>query len=283
VNDIASSEGLDLECRLGNPTALGIHNKMVLVWANGKGYIHIGSINGGETSHKNNRELAIQVQSNDAYQYLASVFEYDWDASPSLITYTVYLPIVLKNYVPPAKYLLITEVFYDPTSIEDEMGEWIEIYNPAGFAVDLSGYKVGDEEMKDGTEGMYQFPDGESIPAGGVIVVAQTATGFKELNGFNPDFEFTDTDPSVPDLTPYLAWGTGDVFLANSGDEVLLLDDDDNPVDVVVYGTGHYSGVVAHPGVSPGRSLERYPPDRDTNDCEADFRERVTPNPGVVS
>jgi hypothetical protein len=92
VNDIASSEGLDLECRLGNPTALGIHNKMVLVWADGKGYVHIGSINGGETSHKNNRELAIQVQSNDAYEYLASVFEYDW---PKVI----YLPIVMKSCV----------------------------------------------------------------------------------------------------------------------------------------------------------------------------------------
>ena len=59
----------------------GIHNKMVLVQlSNGSSYVHIGSLNGSETSSKVNRELAIQIQSNAAYRYLADIFDYDWQA-----------------------------------------------------------------------------------------------------------------------------------------------------------------------------------------------------------
>ncbi len=80
VNQLARAEGLDLSARLGNPTYLGIHNKMVLVRAGGRGWVHVGSLNGSEGSAKVNRELALQVQSDAAYSYLAAVFESDWEA-----------------------------------------------------------------------------------------------------------------------------------------------------------------------------------------------------------
>ena len=80
VNQIAREEGLDLSARLGNPTWLGIHNKMVLVETGGRGWVHVGSLNGSEGSARANRELALQVQSDAAHDYLASVFWSDWDA-----------------------------------------------------------------------------------------------------------------------------------------------------------------------------------------------------------
>ncbi len=92
VNDLASSEGLDLACKLANPTGTGIHNKMVLVDDGGQGYIHTGSINGSENSSKSNREFAMQVQSNDAYAYLASVFCADWGE------YVLFLPVILHHH-----------------------------------------------------------------------------------------------------------------------------------------------------------------------------------------
>jgi hypothetical protein len=97
VNGIANMEGLDLACRRLNPTGTGIHNKMVLVWADGKGYAHTGSINGSENSSKNNREFAIQVQSDAAYSYLSSVFWPDWAKD---YEYSTYLPLIAQN-VPP--------------------------------------------------------------------------------------------------------------------------------------------------------------------------------------
>jgi phosphatidylserine/phosphatidylglycerophosphate/cardiolipin synthase-like enzyme len=95
VNGVASAEGLDLVCRRGNPTGTGIHNKMVLVSAGGRGWVHTGSINGSENSSKGNRELAVQVESAAAYAYLAGVFQHDW-ALVGEQTTTVYLPLVMK-------------------------------------------------------------------------------------------------------------------------------------------------------------------------------------------
>jgi cardiolipin synthase A/B len=78
VNGIASSEGLNLQCKRDSPTVTGIHNKMVLVYDGTNGWTHTGSINGSENSNKANRELAIQIKSLQGFNYLATVFNYDW-------------------------------------------------------------------------------------------------------------------------------------------------------------------------------------------------------------
>lgn len=176
-------------------------------------------------------------------------------------------------------HLLITEVFYD-TPGTDSQQEWMEIYNPTSSAVDLSGYKIGDEETQGGSEGMYQFPAGASLATGQKAVVALKATGFYALYGFNPDYEVVDTDASVPDLTPYSAWASGTIALSNSGDEVLLLNGADFAVDVVTYENGSYPGVIPNPGVQTGHSIERQPANVDTNDCSADFIDQASPSPG---
>ncbi len=277
LRSIARDEGLDLQARLGDPTSLGLHNKMVLVHAGGRGYVHAGSINGSEASSKVNRELALQVRSDAAYDYLQAVFEADWQAS----TPPVYLPAVFRGYAPPpvADHVLISEVYY-PTIPEKE---WVEIYNPTGQAVDLSAYKIGDAVYFDDAEGMFQFPPGTSLGPGQVLVVAATATGFREQFPYrSPDFEIVDSDPAVPDLLDYPAWGTWEWGLSNAGDEVLLLDGDDAIVDAVVYGEGAVPGVVPHPGVEFGHSLERFPIWLDTDDCSADFRDWPYPSPGEM-
>ena len=79
VNDLAVREGLDIQCRTANPTGLGIHNKMALVRLGGEGWVHVGSLNGSETSHKINRELALQFHSPPIYDYLARTWQWDWD------------------------------------------------------------------------------------------------------------------------------------------------------------------------------------------------------------
>ncbi|HJR80173.1 MAG TPA: lamin tail domain-containing protein [Anaerolineales bacterium] len=290
VGGVAASESLDLQCLIGDPTGTGIHNKMVLVWDGAQGWTHTGSINGSENSVKNNRELAVQVKSTDGYNYLAQVFNYDWIASgggPILPTPT---PTTLPTNTPTAtptftatpsgpQHLLISEVFYD-TPGTDSNEEWIEIYNPTASSVDLSGYKLGDEETSGGTEGMYQFPAGASIATGQRITVALKATGFFALYGVNPTYEVIDTGAAVPDMNVYSAWSSGTISLANTGDEVLLLNASDTAVDVVTFEVGVYSGVTAHPGVAVGHSIERSPANQDTNDCSTDFVDRTTPTPG---
>jgi phosphatidylserine/phosphatidylglycerophosphate/cardiolipin synthase-like enzyme len=273
----ARAEGLDLEVRLGNPTLLGLHNKMVLVEVDGRGTIHAGSLNGSEVSSKVNREVALQVQSDAAYAYLRALFDHDW----ATVRWWAFVPLAMSGYGPPqpAGHLLVSEVYYAVAKEE----EWVEIVNAAPATVDLSACKLGDAERPDVFEGMARFPAGATIPPYGVRVVAASAAAFRREYGRSPDYELYATDPAVPDMLPYAAWGTGEWHLANGGDQVLLLDALDRPVDVLVYGDAAYPGVVPHPGVSLyTHSLERYPALLDSGDCSLDFRDWPFPNPGQL-
>ncbi|RMF32277.1 MAG: lamin tail domain-containing protein, partial [Chloroflexi bacterium] len=177
--------------------------------------------------------------------------------------------------------LLISEVLYDPPGTEPDE-EWIEVYNRSNATVDLSGYKVGDDEkVSGGAEGMMQFPAGSSIGPGEAVIVANKATAFSAVYGFNPDYEMNDTDPTVPDMTKYTAWSNGNVSLRNAGDEVLLLDGTDNIVDAVSWGDSTYAFDPSVPGVAEGHSIERYPPDQDTDTAD-DWRDQASPSPGSV-
>ncbi len=60
VRSIAAAEGLDLDARLGNPTGGGIYAKLVLVRVGGETWSAVGSLNGGEVSHKINREVVLR-------------------------------------------------------------------------------------------------------------------------------------------------------------------------------------------------------------------------------
>ncbi|MDI6822449.1 MAG: lamin tail domain-containing protein [Actinomycetota bacterium] len=199
-----------------------------------------------------------------------------------LVTFAFLLTSAHSTSAGSASHLLISEVFYD-TPGADSNEEWIEIYNPTTSAIDISNYKVGDEETKGGSEGMFKFPDGTKIQAGAKMTVALKASGFYALYGRDSDFEISDTKAQVPDMLKYSIWGTGTISLANTGDEVLLLNEGDNAIDVVTYEKGSYPGVTPHPGVPTGHSLERFPPDRDTDDCSADFRDQPNPNPETMA
>jgi len=269
INRLAHSEGLDLRALMGDPTGYGVHNKMVLVnLHDGGGYIHVGSINGSESSNKANREMALQVQSDAAYAYLEAMFLNDWYRSAA-----IFLPLVAHNYLPP-QHLLISEVYY---ATGDTNREWVEIYNPTGLPVDLSAYKLGDAVAMTDYEAMYQFPAGAVIQPQQVLVIAVSGAETPKA-----DFELIN-DTDKPDMVRVAGWGTGNWTLANPGDQVLLIGPDNQPVDVVIWGTATYPGVLPHPGVTASSSsLERYPAAADTDDCAVDFRERAAPSPGVL-
>jgi phosphatidylserine/phosphatidylglycerophosphate/cardiolipin synthase-like enzyme len=284
VNQLARDEGLDLEAALCDPTFYGIHNKMVLVWLHGEGgYVHVGSINGSEGSSKVNRELALQVRSDEVYDYLARVFEADWRWA-----HPVFLPLVMANYTPPVDYVVVSEVMYRPSGQSSGNREWVELYNPTGRAIDISGWYLGDAAGQEYGAGRYRFPGGTVLPAHGVIVVAQQAEDFQGVSGFSkPHFEFLidpyRNDSTVADMIADGSWDGFGFALGDAGDKVILRDAGGQDVDVVVYGAAGYGGVIAHPGgVESDWSLERRPPDYDTDDCSVDFVPRYPATPGSV-
>lgn len=273
VNTIAGQEALSLRCSLGNPTGLGIHNKMVLARIDGHGYIHVGSLNGTELSHKGNREVTLQIQSDEAFHYLAGMFAADLGS-------TVYLPVNMREFAGAANRLLISEIVYDTPG--PDQAEFIELVNPTGVPVLLDGYAVGDAVQPADFEDRHLFPPGIVIPPGKTLVVALSAVAFWAEFGKSPDFEIIDSDPDVADLLDDPAWGDPKALfqLGNNGDEVLLWSGG-SLVDVVAYGDGSHPAVVSCPLlVQPNRSLERIPYWRDTDDCLTDFRAWPFPSPG---
>ena len=168
VRDIALSERLNLKCALANPTGMGIHNKMILARINGQGYIHIGSLNGSEQSSKGNRELALQVQSNEAYALLAELFLRL--ASPG------FPPLVFQRYHGPASYPLISELLYDPIGPDDT--EFVELVNPTSWPVDLSFFSLGDAVNRTISKMSVAFRPGTIILPGRTLVVAAACYRF---------------------------------------------------------------------------------------------------------
>ncbi len=302
LNGIARGESLPLSCRLGNVTGLGVHAKTFFVRLGDEKRVHVGSVNGTETSHKVNREVALQVASADLYDFLMTVFEHDWARAHAPLVFPLYLPVVFRDYVPPADYPLITEVFINPPG-DDAGKEWIEIYNP-GPTVSIAGWTIGDAiNIGDYGDGRYEFPAGAQLLQGQVIVVAACATNFAPTYGFNPTYEWTNCDPLVPDLVPVSSWAGFGLALGNAQDEVLLfrplasLSSQPVPVEIifngilvdsVAWGGEPRAGVIPFP-LDPGdtfpwsASLKRYPPDSDRNDCSRDFYVSWSPSPGRVS
>ncbi|MCU0522387.1 MAG: phospholipase D-like domain-containing protein [Anaerolineae bacterium] len=275
LTSIALAERLDLQAALGNPTGDGIHNKMVLVDLGSSGqYVNVGSVNGSEASSKVNREVALQLRSTEAFDYLRTMFFADWWRSTP-----IYLPVVMHAYLPPpppARYVVISEVAYTDSS----GGEWIELHNPTAYSVDLSTHKLGDAETRTSYEPMFSFPPNTSIGAGETLVIAVNASLVPQA-----DVEFYESVEAIPNMIVYTSWGTPRYPLAlrNDGDQVVLLGPNDDPTDVIVWGDALYPGVIPHIGVTTiGASLERYPPGIDTNNCAVDLRERYPPTPGVL-
>ncbi|WP_420630355.1 lamin tail domain-containing protein [Candidatus Leptofilum sp.] len=176
--------------------------------------------------------------------------------------------------------LLITEVFYNPPGEESER-EWIEIANVGTAVLDLSDIKVGDEEQSGGGEGMRRFPEGTLLEPEQAVVVAQTAVGFRFLTDNDPDFELTDSDPNVPDMRNYLLWATGDIALANDGDEIVLLNKNNFVIDSVNYGDRTTFFAPAVTAVFEGQSIERNPANCDT-DTATDWQPQQQPTPSTV-
>lgn len=198
---------------------------------------------------------------------------------------SVYLPQVFKVWPPPTPTpmpgrLVISEVMSDPVESEPG-GEWIELFNPGTTTLDLSVYKVGDEETEGGTEGMFQFPSGTLLAAGDVVVIANQAGVFKSVFGFAPDFEMRESDAQVPNLNKYPAWSGGNIELVNSGDEVLVLDQANQIADAMSWGSSTFAFFPAISKPDQGHSLERRLAELDSNTAD-DWVEQASPNPAEV-
>ena len=112
----------------------------------------------------------------------------------------VTVDFTLSFYQPGA--VVINEVMQNPLAVIDENGEWLELYNPNNFTVNLRGWVLTD----DGTDSHTISPDADLLLAPGAYLVMGRTTDTGLNGGAQVDY----------------AYGT-EYTLGNGDDEVVLL------------------------------------------------------------
>jgi beta-lactamase superfamily II metal-dependent hydrolase len=128
----------------------------------------------------------------------------------------------------PAPVIVINEIMADPNAVSDTRGEWVELHNPGVAGVDINGWMIRD----DGSDShLISKSGGLVVPAGGYVVLGRN--GNSNQNGrYSEDYVYSN------------------FTLANTPDEVVLLDDGLVEVDRV-----DYTGVSPWPSPT-GASME---------------------------
>ncbi len=119
---------------------------------------------------------------------------YNFTSNDAITAYFTGSPAPIK--------LAVSEINYNSVA-EFDVNDWIEFYNYGTFAIDISGWKLSDEEDRH----QFVFPSGSVISPGGYLVVPEDSI---KLKTFFPD---------VVNRT-----GQMDFSLNNSGDQIRLFD-----------------------------------------------------------
>lgn len=130
--------------------------------------------------------------------------------------------------------LVFSEFMVNPQVVDDEIGEWVELYNTSGSAIDLGGYTFHDDDL-------------DSWVLEGPLVVAPHSFFVICAN----------TDPNVNGGVPCDGWFlrdplNGGMALANSPDEIVLSRPDGVEIDWV-----HYESDWFVPGAASGVSPDQ--------------------------
>ncbi len=128
--------------------------------------------------------------------------------------------------------LVFSELMINPEVVDDELGEWVELYNTAGHPVDVAGYAFHDLDYDS-----WELTGPFVVPAHGYFVMcAETAV---DLNGGVP----------CDGWFQRVSLGGG-LALANSPDEVVLTRPDGVEIDRLEYDDTWFTNGVAM-GVDP--------------------------------
>ncbi|MEM7383594.1 MAG: lamin tail domain-containing protein, partial [Verrucomicrobiota bacterium] len=113
----------------------------------------------------------------------------------------------------PETFLVINEINYNDSGAFNT-GDWIELFNPNTEAVDLTGWRLGDNDP----DNSFVFPHSTVIPGEGYLVVSADLDAFLRKH------------PATTNVIGNIPFGFG-----KSGDTVLLLDSAGREIDRVDY------------------------------------------------
>jgi hypothetical protein len=122
--------------------------------------------------------------------------------------------------------VVITEIMYNPAGPDGvtsptPIGEWVEICNNGAAAVDVSGWRLDDED----DAGWSAIPSGSVLAAGEVAVLCTNPTEFNQAWGSNI-------------RTLKVTWGSLANTASSTNEVLVLLDGSGAQVDIANYETG---------------------------------------------
>ncbi len=109
--------------------------------------------------------------------------------------------------------VVINEIMYKPADDADSK-DWVELFNRGNDAVDLSGWRLRDDD----DSRAYEFPDGTELGAGAYLLVAQDVEAFAIV---------------YPGVSPVI--GGYEFGFGSNADAVRIFDRDDRIIDMVAY------------------------------------------------
>ncbi len=136
-------------------------------------------------------------------------------------------PSTAPDEPPP---LRLSEIFSNPEGKSDNAYEWVEIFNPTDRPVELTGWRISDNNASD-------ILDSGLLPPGEYVAIAGSAEAVEKFDG-----------APIPIVIQDGRIGNG---LANGGDTVTIQDPAGRTVDSVDYGSSRL------PPPEEGRSIAR--------------------------
>ncbi len=190
---------------------------------------------------------------------------------PALFLFFVFFLVIMISGTSSSK-IIINEIMYDPV-LNDNYYEWIELFNPTNYSINISGWSITDNSAEDFLEGDFNNGNGSTIiPSKGYAIIADHETKIYE--------NFSIPNQTIKLFVDDSSIGNG---LGNSGDKIILKNETGMIIDAVEW-IEDFSDVPGLPTneVLEGNSLSRYI-NIDTNNSSVDFFESKSPTPGCIN
>ncbi len=201
---------------------------LVFAWSSSIDGALPGAISGGGQS-------ALLTDSLSAGTHVVTLTVTDTDGEVG--TDTVTLDVTDEPAEPEPGELIFTEVMVDPNAAEDELGEYVELYNTGGRTLDLANYSFHD----DGSD-LWVFDASVPVAPHGYIVICANAD--LTVNGGVPCDTWFYRNPSGVEPPPGQGHGTG-VAIANNDDELELTSPSGVDIDKFDYNDTNSDPIIA--------------------------------------
>ena len=95
---------------------------------------------------KKSRLLGAVCASQAAVSFNTSAVHLEWCKFLLLVMLTVLVPGHFAVAASPGD-VVINEIMQNPSAVSDSAGEWFELFNPTGSAIDINGWTIQDNDF----------------------------------------------------------------------------------------------------------------------------------------